>query len=287
MIGGCSGSSQPRTPRPKYGDHTTSFGLWDEKRRIGCIIDNGTGVQLTSRAMLEANINEFSVIQSHFHDDHVNGLWLNETLLIPGLVRTIYAPKLGEDSMEDVMEARAKFSNWPVSPKSRGISHHVETFRTGDPLTLVGVRVSTFLLNHLGGAVAFRFHGVMSSGGDLVIASDNELSDTNDDGYLQRFAEFVDGAELVLADAQYCTLEYEGVIAIGRVGKKEPRRNRGHSTPLMIAETLKLCKRRPRDIILVHHDPERDDDGLDRFYKDARDTLQNSTMGYCGQIIKL
>lgn len=267
IVGGCSGSNTPAFARPIFGHLTTSYGLLDQENKCGIVIDNGTGVQLVAKAMLSTGVEKTTVIQTHFHSDHLEGLQLN-ALLFGKTVVEIVVPELKAFAFQkpfaDIWEERFHPTSWPVSPKTFGIEHSIRTFDGHKPTAFKlagGVSVDTLPLNHPGGCVGYRF--TMPDGKVFVIATDNELSDN--DGTLRRdYGNFVEGANILIADLQYTQGEYEGKVALG--GRAMSRKEWGHSTPEMLAETLSAyCKKWPLYIYATHHDPARDDEQIQGF----------------------
>ena len=266
IIGGCSGTNAPAHARPYFGHLTTSFGLLDRTIKQGIVIDNGTGVQVVAKEMLKAGVTKTTILQTHCHLDHTEGLQLN-SLLFGKTLQEIIAPDFeGMRPFPNIFAERFNPSAWPVCPETFGIKHHFSLFKAPLGLKINGnVWVNTLNLSHPGGAVAYRF----DIAGGIVIATDNELA--NDD-FRRKFADFVSGATLLVADCQYTDGEYEGKVALG--GQFLSHVGWGHSTPLMLAETLKHCRLTPKEVWLTHHDPSRTDNELKCFERMANDYLR-------------
>lgn len=272
LVGGCSGSNTPAHSRPNFGHLTTSFGLLDRKNKRGIIIDNGTGVQLVAKEMLKSDVVETTIFQTHFHSDHLEGLQLNG-LLFGKTVQEIVVPRFkGMKEFKQILEERFDPTAWPVSPKTFGFTHPIMTFTAKEPfLSRIrgNVFVKTLPLNHPGGCVGYRFETPDET---IVIATDNELG-----YYYDSFSElrrlyglFVSGADVLIADVQYTDDEYKGKVELG--GLTSSRTGWGHSTPVMLAETLRHhCPKSPKEIYLTHHDPSRTDDELFDFADKAKE----------------
>ncbi len=262
LVGGCSGSNTPAHSRPYFGHLTTSYGLLDRENKRGIVIDNGTGVQIVAKEMLKVGVVETTILQTHFHSDHMEGLQLNG-LLFGKTVKEIIVPRFaGTKRFEQIFDERFHISAWPVCPDFR-IKFGFREFESGkvSKLKIAGdVSVNILELNHPGSSVAYRF----DVAGGIVIATDNELIGKD---FRRRYAEFVSGATLLIADVQYTNAEYWGQVALG--GQAMSRRDWGHSTPEMLAETLEYCKHIPKEIWLTHHDPSRTDEELMGFEQQA------------------
>jgi phosphoribosyl 1,2-cyclic phosphodiesterase len=293
VIGGCTGSNSPQAirfqPAPKlstsilsrplnrseFGTHTTSLAILD--RDLGIIIDNGSGVGQASEFLRAENPSLVVMLQTHYHLDHTDGMPNNSLLFQKKIPTVIYGPKLSPQG-SDMLRAMDRMfdpANWPVSPKMFGINHDPKEF---DPATgaliVSGPELQLMLciakLNHPGGSVAYR---IPTRAGDIVIATDNELS--NDD-ILGFTADFISGAELVYLDCQYRDSEYEGTAIIGTGDTVMVRKGWGHSTPNMIAAMLGVTAVIPKRILIGHHDPKRPDGDLFVFEGEVKRQLEGA-----------
>ena len=123
-----------------------------------------------------------------------------------------------------------------------------------------GIVVKSFLQHHghdlakkaPGFSAAFR---IETPRGAIVIATDHEIGE--DPEYIRAFADFISGAKILYHDMQYRRFEFDGTAAICS-GKPAARKGWGHSTPDMLYQALCRCKEPVKQVILGHHDPERD-----------------------------
>jgi ribonuclease BN (tRNA processing enzyme) len=130
------------------------------------------------------------------------------------------------------------------------------------PLTVRSAR-----LNHPQGVNAYRIdHGA----GSLVLATDVEAGDPESDEKLVALAE---GADVLIHDAQYLPEEIETY------------RGWGHSTwdqAVDIAERAGVER-----LVIISHDPERTDDGVDVLLAAARERFPNTDAAYTGMQLEL
>jgi len=259
-----------RNTRNDFGDLTTSLGVVVEN--TGIFIDNGTGIQNVVQFFTDSKVTRVYGLQTHFHGDHRNGIQNNTMLFRKDYVKAIYAPRLnGGKTFKELVAEDFDPATWPLSPETFGVNLNIIQFEAGDTLDLDGIVVKTLLINHPGGfkpgkAVAYR---ICLPDGDIVVATDCELSDEND---RKLYAEFISGAKLVYADVQYRDSEYAGVRSIGG-GMKMERKGWGHSTPTMFAEMLKLVEKMPKKILVGHHDIARTDEDLYLFQGELIEAL--------------
>ena len=325
LIGGCSGSfaapsenravfdaDAPRRVRrvpfrrELFGSRTTSY-LLRHKDTI-LLIDQGLGVEPVSEflvAMLkpegktEATIH---CLQTHFHDDHLEGLRSNSLFFEKGLTLEFHHPNLsavgefcGVDStyppagmplacpasptMQDILAARFCAGYWPVTLElldNVGARREYHQFIPGGTFSLDEVTVRTLPLRHPGGCVGYRFE--IPGRGAVVIATDYEPCPDAD----RDVAEFFDGAVLLLADMQYRDAEYRGERAIGDAGSAMSREGWGHATPDLLLPLLLSCKKRPERVRIVHHDPKRADTDLQLFSDECTAQWEKLTGGPAG-----
>lgn len=268
FVGGCSGTCVPNSAknRSQFGVNTTSLGL--SVGDVGFFIDNGTGI---GNVVNFLNSKVVYGIQTHFHSDHCSGLPMNQLLFKPGGIAKIFAPRLGKKTFADVVEKSFETQTWPVSPAMFKANTEIVNFEPGESLNEIWVK--TLLVNHPGGCVAYRF---CLPEGDLVIATDCELSEPDS---IKAMSAFVSGARLAYFDVQYRDTEYEGIHGIGVKTCGVARRKWGHSTPSMIHKLLEACSGLPngipRQILMGHHDPLRDDVDLLICEREAKELLKD------------
>ncbi len=321
LVGGCSGSfAAPsenravydqhaprgirRVPfrRDTFGSRTTCYFLRHKDTFI--VIDQGLGVEpvaefiiamLKSEGKTEVTIH---CLQTHFHDDHLDGLRSNPLFFQKGLTLQFYSPVLsaiGEicglettyfptgmsclttPTMDSILAGQFCASYWPVTLElldQNGAKRLDSQFVPGAVFSLGEIGIQTIPLHHPGGAVGFRFE--IPGVGVIVVATDYEPPPQPD----PQIVEFYNGADLLLADMQYRDQEYLGEKAIGgEFGAAMPRIGWGHATPERLLPMLINCSRTPKHVRIVHHDPKRPDTDLQLFSEESADLLENWSPG--------
>src|ERR1035437_3376165 len=210
--------------RATFGTQTTSIAIL--MGSTGVLIDNGTGVQQASEWLKAKGAMQVFILQSHYHLDHISGLPFNGFLMNKNTpVKAIYGPTLpGGFDFDYVMKYFFIAPFWPVWPKKFGIELPIHAFVPGETIPVMG-GIKTMLLNHDGGSVAYR---IPTPAGDIVIATDNELSNSE---IRERCASFFSGAALAYIDLQYRNDEYDNKATIGPGETTMSRKGWGHSTP--------------------------------------------------------
>lgn len=204
-------------------------------------IDAGSG--LKNVAVTPDFPDDFDLILSHYHYDHLIGLpFFEPAWRVNGRLR-IFAPQFGEDEPEAILNTLFSSPFCPVRLDDLRPKIEIVAFRPGDSLPAAGgALVATTPVNHPGGCAALR---ICFPDGDVVYASDAEIADDHDAAAL---ADFASGAQLFIADAMNDDAD------------APHRRGWGHSSwrdMLGVARAAGVCA-----TALFHHDPRRTDIGL-------------------------
>ena len=199
------------------------------------------------------------ILISHTHWDHIQGVPFFAPLFEPGNEWDIYGPKGLGPSLRETLAGQMQHTYFPVTLDQFGatIRYHdsVEgTFQIDD------IKVSTHYLNHPALTLGYRLE---ADGASLAYSCDHEphsraLATGQGEfaGQDLAHAKFVEGADLLIHDAQYTAAEYPTKIGWG------------HST----AEYAVWLSQRAhvKSLALTHHDPLRDDDALDQIVETIR-----------------
>jgi len=245
------------TPGPstvRYGGNTTCVELRIQGELI--IIDAGSGIRNLGAALLKECMGkpiELTLLNTHTHWDHIQGF----PFFAPAFIKGNRIKVIGRDSKPDGL--RGVFERqmdgmrcFPVPFSALGAEitfEHLDlqenlSFRIGD------VTVDAIGTNHPGGCLAYRFH---TTQGLVVFLSDHETGGED----TPRILDFIRGAELLIADAQYTDEEYLS------------RKGWGHAC---IRDVMDLAIRADvKNLRLFHHDPTHSDDFLDDLLKEARE----------------
>jgi phosphoribosyl 1,2-cyclic phosphodiesterase len=230
------------------------------------VLDAGTGLRNLQHQLPGGGGLTFTFLLTHFHWDHLLGLPFFRVLYQPESMLNFYAtaPEGGtvESGIAGIMEP-------PLFPVPLRLAASQRTFvdvpdgpwRVG-PLTVMAAR-----LNHPQGVNAYRIdHGDRS----LVLATDVEAGESDSDEKLVALAE---GVDVLIHDAQYLPDEIENY------------RGWGHSTweqAVDIAERAGVER-----LVVISHDPERTDDGVDEIVAAARARFPNVVAAYTGMQLEL
>lgn len=223
----------------KYGGNTTCIYVQADDGSEH-IIDAGTGIRhlgihLADQGGFNGKGKELNLYITHTHWDHIQGLPFFKPGYIPGNNINVFgeakvkgvhngirasleeeirkhgiptgdlAGVLSVDGpgVRSVLAGQQQFRNFPAPLDALASLKNFYDFVPGATIYLRGaLTVDTIMQNHPGNSVAYRFTERKSDGSTrrFVFSTDFE-PDAN--GYDDRLQEFWQGADLVLADAQY------------------------------------------------------------------------------------
>ena len=223
------------------------------------MLDAGSGIT-GAAALLGSSPRSVSILLSHYHWDHVQGLPSFGPFYQHGWTPTIWAPRLPPVDpgwIDRIFQPPFHPVAYQQLP-SRPVVMFVESAAVDtDAVNVGGFRVWAQPLNHPGGAFAYRIGG---PAGDLVYLTDHEFGDRDIDERLRRFAR---GAAAIILDAHFTPDELPS------------RAGWGHATWSLAAEFAAA-----NDIgalWLFHHKPGRTDAALDAIETAARGVFARTT----------
>lgn len=229
------------------------------------IFDAGTGIrelgkEIAARAHPPAAIHIFL---THFHWDHVQGLPYFLPLYSPAS-HVIFHSAHPPESLRSVLAAQMHAPYFPVFFDQ--LAAHME-FRVIDaePQRFGSVTVEAFPLHHPQGSVGYRIRQPQKT---TVYATDHEHGDPASDRGLIAMTR---DADVLVYDAQYTPAEYE------------TRQGWGHSTWLDAIETAEQAG--AKQLVLFHHDPDRDDEAVRRIEQEARERFPPTLAAYEGLLL--
>ncbi len=205
------------------------------------------------------------ILLTHLHVDHICGIPFIESFYNPANDFTFWAPQGILDGLSTIFAEGGQLSRVFVPTAYREMVA-IKAFRPieiGQEFTIGQTRLQTYALNHPGGSVAYRLN---RGGRTVVIATDHEHPEAPD----RKLAEFVRGADLLYADAQYLPEEYDGRAGIGGA-RPISHRGWGHSTMDDVVATA--AEAEVKRLHLGHHEPRRSDVDLIRLEERAQQCM--------------
>ena len=272
----------------RYGGNTSCVEV--EAGSHTLILDAGSGIIRLGNELLRRASGKplnLSLFITHGHGDHLLGIPFFYPLYERRASITIFGPGLADRNIEQLVTPLMSPPYFPVDMRSLPSQRTFHTitdqeqiiWKDGDiaPRVVNGTEdtgeaevrvIARLTYSHpLDGALIYR---IEYAGRRLVYATDVEWKEQYDEGLL----EFVEGADLLIHDAQYTPDEYQ-----------EAKQGYGHSTIEMATEVA--CAAHVRKLILFHHEPTYDDNKLDAMQVEAQKHFANTYSASEGMEINL
>jgi phosphoribosyl 1,2-cyclic phosphodiesterase len=222
-----------------HGCNTPCVQVENEDTGETVILDAGSGIVGLGAALPETP-GDLTILLTHYHWDHIQGLPFFAPLYTAGWNVTICAPAFGS-SDRDRVGAIFESPFFPVPYERLPNRPRVRLIDEGE-LRVAGLRIATCALNHPGGALAFR---VDAGGASFVYATDHEFGNPARDAALAGFAH---GAAALVLDAHFTPDELP------------QHRGWGHGDWRQCAEFA--AAQQAGALWLFHHKPGRSDEAL-------------------------
>ena len=218
------------------------------------ILDAGTGIRklgldLRNRAPADLKVHLFL---THFHWDHIQGLPFFAPLFDNASV-SFYSGTHPE-FLKQALVGLMTYPYFPIDFEALPCKREIVDLGE-EPARIGDLTVYPFPVNHPQGACGFRLE---RQGAVIVYAPDREHGHSKLDAI---FREYAEGADILVPDSQYTPEEYKRF------------KGWGHSTWTEAARSARESK--AQQLILFHHDPDRDDSQLTDIVDEARTEFEN------------
>ena len=231
------------------------------------VIDAGTGL-LNLRKYVPNSIKRLTILLSHIHLDHIQGLLMLPEMFTGAWDIEIYCGKHCGESFKDALNEMMKPPIWPVTPKYYSKNVHFLDLPEQD-FEVGKVTISSMPGAHPNDINIFKF--TFPNGTTLVHVGDYEVG--TDAKIDEKLKDFAHDTSLLLMDGMYTMTEYE------------KQRGFGHSPWEMTAELAdKVGVQRLR---IIHHAPNHDDKVLREAEEHIKAKYPGAAMGREGEILEL
>ena len=253
------------TPQPenlRYGGNTPCLELRSESGSL-LILDCGTGLRMLGKALIKEFVRRpirAHILISHFHWDHIQGLPFFIPLYHPSNWFHIHSFHPHERSLELALGGQMTNPYFPVDMTAMRAQRLYSEIRA-EVSEFDDFRVRSGQINHPQGCLGFR---IENHGKVVVYATDNEPGKPDGDAAVRELSR---DADVLIYDAQYTRSELA-----------REKRGWGHSSWEEGARVAKECG--VKQLILFHHDPDRDDRAIDQLQERARGRFANTHAAY-------
>ncbi len=241
----------PGSSTARVGGNTPCLSV-DDGRGHQLVLDAGSGIRLFGQT-LDPAVDALTLLLSHTHWDHIQGLPFFAPLHHPGFRLTILGPERTAPTLDEVIDRLLDPAVFPV-PRS-AMAGSISAAAFGNALRVLdGFLVEATPLCHPGATLGYSIRLEAGHRG-FSYMTDNELAIARSTGDWARLVRFLHHTHTLVHDAMYFDRQ------------RASRAGWGHSTA---SEVIELAAEAGVDrVILFHHDPSHTDDDLERLLDEA------------------
>lgn len=253
--------AKPGPTTLRYGGNTACVEVWTADGTL-VVLDCGTGAHGLGLALTASGESPLRghLLITHTHWDHIQGFPFFVPVLVSGNRFTVYGPSGTDRTLQEALAGQMVYTYFPISLEQLRAELSYRDLAEGT-LTLDGVEVQTRFVNHTVPTLAYR---ISAGGVSVVYCADHEpfsrqipdLQALEQDGRESAPEDFVhasdrehiaflEGADLLIHDAQYTAAEYPQKVGWGHSPV-------GYTVAVAGAAGVKR-------LALFHHDPSRTD----------------------------
>lgn len=250
----------------RYGGNTACVVI-ESEGHSPIVLDAGTGLRFFGIALGDQHF-DGTVLVTHLHWDHVQGLPFFRPFLDPKSSTTIFGPPEESMSFQDAISGFLRPPYFPV-----GIDDLPSSFEILDianqTIDIGGARITAAPVPHNGKTNGYR---VELNGVSIAYVPDHQQPSDSAE-VAESVLELVDGVDLLIHDAQFT----DGLLA--------QRKDWGHCTPayaLHVAEAAGA-----KQLALFHHDPLHGDDVVDGLLEQTENLATTSKVFAAAEGLKV
>ena len=261
---GCRGTlTVPGEKSLKYGGNTNCVTL-NISNKHNFIFDAGTGIKELSNFIVKEKLLPYraKIFISHPHYDHINGIPFFVPLYMRGNEFEFLGSDQGGVTLKEYLSGQMDSVFFPVTMNEFSSSVSFRSL-TEETFTIDNILVHTILLNHPGRCLGYK---IQYNDKIFCYITDNELYFKDDKKHynqeqVDRLIDFIKHADMLIIDATYTDKEYQNKVGWG------------HSPISNVVEIADIAK--VKLLCLHHHDPDQDDEAIDKKLEMAQDILNN------------
>jgi phosphoribosyl 1,2-cyclic phosphodiesterase len=255
------------TPGPhaqKYGGNTTCIEVRTDDGEL-FIIDGGTGIHTLGTQLAKEGPSTCSVLVTHTHWDHIQGLPFFSPLFIPGREVGIYGtfdPVYGK-SLREILSGQMEYCYFPVREAELKAEVNYTSLRPETSFEVGNAKITPVPMNH---PVLTFGYVIEADNARVFYTGDHEplsnIYDPDDEEFVE-YSELLEirnesierhlqGIDVLIGDAMYTEEEYPEKVGWG---------HGTHDSVFALAQRVTA-----KTVIMTHHEPFRTDADLDTIF---------------------
>ena len=247
----------------RYGGNTSCVSMKFPNGEF-FIFDAGSGIRELGKHLMSQGSQRLSgkFFLSHPHWDHINAFPFFVPFFIPGNEFEIIGPKHGDMEVRDLINDQMNGVYFPITMREFG-SHLIFRNMGEEKISFGEIEISTMWLSHPGSCLGYRINYCNRS---ICYITDNEIYEASNPNrnpeYVDRLVSFLKDADVVITDTCYLDEEYKTKVGWG------------HCSVSQVIEFTSQAN--IKALHLFHHDPDQNDDDIDRKLLLAREKMQKT-----------
>jgi phosphoribosyl 1,2-cyclic phosphodiesterase len=234
-----------------FGGNTSCVSIVDKGVMI--ILDAGSGIKNLADSNYIKLVNEFHILITHYHFDHIQGLGFFGPFFNPNIKVNIYGPASNSD---ELIKTLSKYLSPPLFPV-RIKDFNAENFFYALPkrsLKIGHLDIDSFFVCHPGPTLGYRITNGTST---VTYIPDHEvalgLQSTSKSNEWTSGYELAKNTDVLIHDAQYDHEQYSSKVGWG------------HSS---FPQAIQFARQsRAKRLYFFHHDPMHSDQRLQELHK--------------------
>ena len=272
----------------KYGGNTASIEVRCGRQLI--ILDAGTGIIDIGLDEIKNSIisdekkpHQATIILSHIHQDHIQGLQFYKPLFIPSSTINLFGLNTNEENLKDTLKTILFDKVFPLGLDEIRSNFNINNFSQND-IIIISQDGDVQIFDSLDENINIKDDDIVITAyktaahpknGCLCIkieyASKTLVYATDKESYVgadKKFIQFAHNCDCLIHDAQYAYQDYINPI--------QPKQGFGHSTFEMAIETALGAK--AKKLFFFHYDPDYDDSRLEMLEQEF--SKNNATINF-------
>ncbi|MFC1697986.1 MBL fold metallo-hydrolase [Nanoarchaeota archaeon] len=251
----------------RYGGETSCVEVNTSEKEI-LILDIGTGGRKLGGSLIGRNDGnnagiEGKIFNTHYHNDHIQGLGFHGPTYSSANNFTFYGPGESDEDVREIMEGNMGPPYFPVAFQDCAGIKEVKSVKDGDKVETESAYVDVIKGQHPNGVVYYK---ITDKNTDAKIFYGTDYERNVDPEVDKKFDEEINGVDLLIYDTQYTEKDFIEGWGHGKIEE---------AVDVAINANVK-------GLILFHHDPKRTDSDMDELLHYAKG-LADEKMEKLGQ----